>query len=47
MVEEYKYLGVSIDSRLNWKANINAVYKKGMSRLHRIASIFFCGNHAS
>jgi len=33
MVEEYKYLGVSIDSRLNWKANINAVYKKGMSRL--------------
>ncbi|KAK9513184.1 hypothetical protein VZT92_026740 [Zoarces viviparus] len=33
MVEEYKYLGVSINSRLNWKININAVYKKGMSRL--------------
>jgi len=33
MVEEYKFLGVSIDNRLNWKANINAVYKKGMSRL--------------
>ncbi|XP_068566954.1 uncharacterized protein [Cebidichthys violaceus] len=33
MVEEYKYLCVSIDNRLSWKANINAVYKKGMSRL--------------
>ena len=33
MVEEYKYLGVSIDNRLNWKTNINAVYKKGMRRL--------------
>ena len=33
LVKEYKYLGVSIDNRLNWKTNINAVYKKGMSRL--------------
>lgn len=33
IVEEFKYLGVSIDNRLNRKANINSVYKKGKSRL--------------
>ncbi|XP_068441989.1 uncharacterized protein [Clinocottus analis] len=45
MVEEYKYLGVSIDSRLNWKANINAAYKKGMSRfffLRKLRSFNVC-----
>lgn len=31
IVVEYKYLRVSIDNRVNWKANINGVYKKGMS----------------
>ncbi|KAI3353878.1 hypothetical protein L3Q82_005088 [Scortum barcoo] len=32
-VEDYKYLGVVIDNRLDWKSNTEAVYKKGMSRL--------------
>ncbi|KAI3373786.1 hypothetical protein L3Q82_022363 [Scortum barcoo] len=33
-VEDYKYLGVVIDNRLDWKSNMEAVYKKGMSRLY-------------
>ncbi|KAK0152303.1 putative RNA-directed DNA polymerase from transposon X-element [Merluccius polli] len=33
VVEDYKYLGVVIDNRLDWKSNTKAVYKKGMSRL--------------
>ena len=33
-VEDYKYLGVHIDNGLKWKTNIDAVYKKGMSRLY-------------
>ncbi|KAK0135140.1 hypothetical protein N1851_029041 [Merluccius polli] len=33
-VEDYKYLGVVIDNRLDWKANSEAMYKKGMSRLY-------------
>ncbi|KAK0135417.1 RNA-directed DNA polymerase from mobile element jockey [Merluccius polli] len=33
-VEDYKYLGVVIGNRLDWKANSEAVYKKGMSRLY-------------
>ncbi|KAI3356792.1 hypothetical protein L3Q82_003320 [Scortum barcoo] len=33
-VEDYKYLGVVIDNRLDWKSNTEAVYKKGMSRLY-------------
>lgn len=32
-VEEYKYLGVTIDNQLNWRANSMTVYKKGCSRL--------------
>lgn len=28
MAEEYRFVGVSIDNRLNWKANIDAVYTK-------------------
>ena len=32
-VEDYKYLGVVIDNRLDWKSNTEAVYRKGMSRL--------------
>ncbi|KAI3366056.1 hypothetical protein L3Q82_009711 [Scortum barcoo] len=31
-VEDYKYLGVVIDNRLDWKSNTESVYKKGMSR---------------
>lgn len=34
LVEEYKYLGVTVDSQLKWKANSTAVYKKGCSRLY-------------
>ena len=34
VVEDYKYQGVDIDNRLNWKTNTEAVYKKGMSRLY-------------
>ena len=33
-VEDYKYLGVVIDNRLDWKSNTEAVYKKEMSRLY-------------
>ena len=33
-VEDYKYLGVVIGNRLDWKSNTEAVYKKGMSRLY-------------
>ena len=32
-VLDYKYLSVHIDTRLNWKTNIEAAYKKGKSRL--------------
>ena len=32
-MEDYKYLGVNIDRKLNWKTNTEAAYKKGMSRL--------------
>ena len=31
--EEYRYLGVYLDSRLDWKCNIEAVFKKGHNRL--------------
>uniref|UniRef100_A0A8C6NI69 Reverse transcriptase domain-containing protein n=1 Tax=Nothobranchius furzeri TaxID=105023 RepID=A0A8C6NI69_NOTFU len=34
VVEEYKYLGVHLDNRLDWRKNSEAVYKKGHSRLH-------------
>ena len=32
--EDYKYLGVVTDNRLDWKSNTKVVYKKGMSRLY-------------
>ncbi|XP_062860103.1 dehydrogenase/reductase (SDR family) member 7Cb isoform X1 [Trichomycterus rosablanca] len=34
LVDTYKYLGVWLDNRLDWKANTEAVYRKGMSRLY-------------
>lgn len=34
IVDCYKYLGVHVNSRLDWRDNCNAVYKKGMSRLY-------------
>ena len=33
-VEDHKYLGVTINHRLDWRSNTEAVYKKGMSRLY-------------
>ena len=32
-MEDYKYLGVHIDRKLNWRTNTEAAYKKEMSRL--------------
>ena len=34
VVEEYKYLGVQLDNRLEWKVNTEYIYKKGQSRLY-------------
>ncbi|XP_062844747.1 zinc finger protein 420-like, partial [Trichomycterus rosablanca] len=34
LVDMYKYLGVWLDNRLDWRANTEAVYRKGMSRLY-------------
>src|SRR4029434_5053734 len=34
VVKTYKYLGVHLDSKLDWSANIDAIYKKGQSRLY-------------
>ncbi len=28
-VQDYKYLGVHLDSKLDWEKNTNAVYEKG------------------
>ena len=33
VVQDYKYLGVNLDNKLNWAKNTEAVYKKGQSRL--------------
>jgi len=32
-VQSYKYLGVVLDNKLEWSANIEAVYRRGQSRL--------------
>ena len=34
VVEGYRYLGVHLDNRLDWKCNTEAVYRKGQSRLY-------------
>ena len=36
------HLGINIDNRLSWKANTEAVYKKGMSRLRKRRSFNMC-----
>ena len=33
-VEDYKYVGVTINHSLDWRSNTEDVYKKGMSRLY-------------
>ena len=45
VVNTYKYLGVHLDSKLDWSANIDAIYKKGQSRLYflrRLRSFNVC-----
>lgn len=42
---EYKYLGVYLDSKLDWSRNAEALYKKGQSRLYclrRLCSLNVC-----
>ena len=39
VVEEYKYLNVHLDNRLNWRHNTGAVYKKGQSRLYYLRKL--------
>ena len=39
VVKDCKCLGVHIDNRLNWKTNIEAVHKKGMSRLYFLTKL--------
>ena len=34
MVANHRYLGVQLDSGLDWKSHMEAVYKKGQSRLY-------------
>ena len=45
IVEDYKYLGVYLDNKLDWAKNTQAVYKKGQSRLYflrRLRSFNIC-----
>uniref|UniRef100_A0A8C6NVM8 Reverse transcriptase domain-containing protein n=1 Tax=Nothobranchius furzeri TaxID=105023 RepID=A0A8C6NVM8_NOTFU len=39
VVEEYKYIGVHLDNRLDWRKNSQAVYKKRHSRLHLLRTL--------
>ncbi|KAI4873724.1 hypothetical protein NFI96_000464 [Prochilodus magdalenae] len=44
-VEDYKYLGVHTDNKLDWAKNTDALYKKGQSRLYflrRLRSFNIC-----
>ena len=45
IVDEYKYLGVHIDHKLNWTKNTEAIFTKGQSRpyfLRRLRSFNVC-----
>ena len=45
MVDKYKYLGVTLDNKLDWYDNTEAIYKKGLSRLYflrRLRSFNVC-----
>ena len=45
VVNNYKYLGVHMDNKLDWSANIDAIYRKGQSRLYflrRLRSFNVC-----
>jgi len=41
IVEEYKYLGVHTDNKMDWTKNTEALYKKGQS-LQRLRSFTVC-----
>ena len=40
-MEEYKFLGVHLHDRLDWRCNTDAVYKKGQSRLYYLSKLRF------
>ena len=45
LADTYKYLGVLLDNKLDWRANTEAVYRKGMSIfyfLRRLRSFNVC-----
>ena len=45
MVDTHQYLGVLLNNKLDWRANIEAVYRKGKSRLYflgRLRSFNVC-----
>nr|XP_043903680.1 uncharacterized protein LOC122783097 [Solea senegalensis] len=45
LVDNFKYLGVHLNTKLNWTTHIDALYKKGQSRLHllrRLRSFGVC-----
>ena len=45
-MQSYRYLGVHLDSKLDWSVNTDAVYRKGQSRLfflRRFRSFDICG----
>ena len=39
VIEEYRYLGVYLDSRLDWECYIEAVIKKGHNRLYLLMKL--------
>ena len=45
VVRTYKYLGLQLDNKLDWTANMEAVHRKGQSRLYflrRLGSFNIC-----
>ncbi len=45
LVSSYKYLGVQLDNKLDWSSHMEAVHKKGQSRLYflrRLRSFNIC-----
>ncbi|XP_077475191.1 battenin isoform X3 [Stigmatopora argus] len=39
IVENFKYLGVHLNNKLDWSTNIDALYKRGQSRLYLLRSL--------